>query len=303
MLDLEIDVSVGDPWRVGPVDVFPVFGPRARTVDYLTSVAAASSGLLECCELNPPDRGAVLATNVATVPVLLPAGTLLVGGAQDRVVATGALCPPRAAVVVGVCGVEPDRWGPLGPLVPTDRCAPGSVRGVLAASLAADSDNKDTCTADQDAVWYSCAAFTEPDVAGGLDRAAGEVAGLLATDLDRLAPEPDQVGVVCAIGPTVVGLDVFDRPAALARHLRGIVAGHALDAHFYAPAPEPAVDEVDRFLGLLDGIEGTMLTEAGMAGAFRLEGLLSGTGLDADGVIVHLAAFARHRPGGTALIG
>ena len=35
----------------------------------------------------------------------------------------------------------------------------------------------------------------------------------------------------------------------------------------------------------------------------RLEGLLAGTGLDADGVIVHLSAFARHRPSGTALIG
>lgn len=297
MLSLESDIEVGDPVRVGPVDAFPVFGPTATSEGYLTSVAGAGSGLLVCEELNPPDLGTVIATNLAQVPILLPAGTLLVGGAQSRVVSTGVLCPPRSVVMVAVSGVEARRWGPLGPLSPTDRSAPGSVRAALAATLVRDPAEHEVCVADQEAVWRACAALAL-DGAGDADLCASveATAARLRPDLDRLVPLEGQTGVVCAIGSRVVGMDLFDRPAVLARHLAGIVAGHALDAPRIGPAPgEPAVDEVGRFLGLVDGTECTQLPGAGDAGGFRLEGLVTGVGLDLDGEILQLSAFPHLR--------
>ena len=52
----------------------------------------------------------------------------------------------------------------------------------------------------------------------------------MAAELDRIQPVPGQIGVVCTIGEEVVGVDLFDKPTTLATYLRGIIAGHTLDA-------------------------------------------------------------------------
>ena len=66
--------------------------------------------------------------------------------------------------------------------------------------------------------------------------------------------QPNQIGVVCTIGDEVVGLDLFDRPTTLASYLRGIVAGHALDASGSTSSPD-AIHAIERFLAQVDATD------------------------------------------------
>ena len=63
-----------------------------------------------------------------------------------------------------------------------------------------------------------------------LDDVQEEIEDRLAPELEKIRTVPGQIGVICTIGEQVVGLDLFDKPSTLERYLRGIVAGHALDA-------------------------------------------------------------------------
>ena len=306
MLSLARDVTVGDPVAVGPVQMFPLFSPTQSSLSYLTCAAATGSGLLECDELNPPDLSTVIATNLAVAPVLIPNGTLVFGGAQSRVVSSGILCPPRAVVMVSVAGVDPERWGPFGPLSPTDRSAPGSVRAVLADTVRAGGPDPHLSQADQDAVWLACASILESTSSQGGDLCDSieERASLLMPHLEHLVAQDGQTGLVCVIGDQVAGMDIFDRPAALARHLPGILIGHALDSSGRASsvdemeASDVATESVYQFLELVDGASTSLLPGGGMADGFRLDGAVVGAGLRYDDEVVHLAAFTSPVPRG-----
>ena len=60
----------------------------------------------------------------------------------------------------------------------------------------------------------------------------------MASGLDQIEPVPGQIGVVCVIEDRVAGLDLFDKPATFEKYLRGIVAGHVLDAPFSKPSSD-----------------------------------------------------------------
>jgi hypothetical protein len=306
VLSMARDVTVGDPIAVGPLTLFPLFSPITSSLTYLTCAAATGSGLLECDELNPPDLSAVIATNLAVAPVLIPSGTLIFGGAQSRVVSTGILCPPRAVVMVSVAGVDPGRWGPFGPLSPTDRSAPGSVRAALADSVRAGGPDPHLSQADQEAVWLACASILESTSSHGGDLCDSieQRASLLMSNLEHLEAQDGQTGLVCIVGDHVAGMDIFDRPAALARHLPGILIGHALDSSWNAisidemEARDVATESVYRFLDLVDNASTSLLPGGGMADGFRLDGAVVGAGLRYEDEFVHLAAFSSPPAGG-----
>lgn len=70
----------------------------------------------------------------------------------------------------------------------------------------------------------------------------------MADQLDQIEPVPGQIGVICVVGDRVTGLDLFDKHATLEKYLRGIVAGHALDA---PPSTwnSDSIRIIERFLG------------------------------------------------------
>ena len=74
---------------------------------------------------------------------------------------------------------------------------------------------------DQGRVWDEVARQSEVhslhSETAALDDVQGEFELRIAEELDRVAPAPDQIGLVCTIGDEVVGLDLFDKPSTLAQ--------------------------------------------------------------------------------------
>ena len=80
-----------------------------------------------------------------------------------------------------------------------------------------------------------------------------------AEELGELEPLADQIGVAYASGGRVLGLDLFDRPATLAKYLKGIVAGVALDAHAGSTV-KGTKESVERFLVGIDRTDRDVVT-------------------------------------------
>ena len=126
----------------------------------------------------------------------------------------------------------------------SNRHAPGSLRAAKTSTLEPRTGEAPSRRSDQHRVWDE---VERQSIAHGVDSETSalqdvqsEVADHMADELDRIEPVPGQIGVVCTVGDEVVGMDLFDKPTTLETYLRGIIAGHALDA------PVPSVGLVIR---------------------------------------------------------
>jgi hypothetical protein len=290
----DIQLQVGDRQEVGGVSVFPLIGTRTESPPYITGPEAFEAGLIEVNELDPPEVPSLLVTNLADVPILLVEGEMLVGGDQNRTMNVTVLCPPQSTIVVPVSCVEAGRWGARRAMSTSSRHAPGSLRSVKTAMLEPLAGTPSDRRSDQGRVWEEVSRQSEVhglySETAALDDVQEEFELRIAEDLDRMTPGPEQIGVVCAIGDDVVGLDLFDKPTTLARYLRGIVAGHALDAPGPARSPD-AIRAIERFLSEVDAVDAHRGTGVGLGEEILLQGLVSGVGLSYDDCLVHLAAF------------
>jgi hypothetical protein len=112
----------------------------------------------------------------------------------------------------------------------------------------------------------------------------------IASQLAGLRSVRGQVGVVCAIGNQVVGLDLFDRGSTLETYLPGIVAGHALDAPDDA-GPCESIRPIVRFLAQVDENGRGTGPGVGLGDEVLLRGDVTGVGLTYGRHLLHLAAF------------
>ena len=231
---LEFDVGVGEGVVVGGLRVFPLTSEKASGPPYVTGPEAYEAGLIEVSELDPPEVPLLSVTNLADVPILLVEGELLFGGDQDRTMNVTVLCPPRSLIDVPVSCVEAGRWGSRRAMFASNRHAPGSLRAAKTSNLEPRMGESPSRRSDQHRVWDE---VERQSIAHGVDSETSalqdvqsEVADRMADDLDRIEPVFGQIGVVCTVGDEIVGMDLFDKPTTLETYLRGIIAGHALDA-------------------------------------------------------------------------
>jgi hypothetical protein len=113
----------------------------------------------------------------------------------------------------------------------------------------------------------------------------------MADELDRIEPVSGQIGVVCTVGDEIVGVDLFDKPTTLETYLRGIIAGHALDAPASCVNCDP-IRAIERFLGQVDTAARDTGLGVGLGEEILLHGNVAGIGLTYEDRLIHLAAFA-----------
>jgi hypothetical protein len=291
---LEFDVKVGDGVAVGGLRVFPLTSEKSEGPPYLTGPEAYEAGLIEVRELDPPEVPLLSVTNLGDLPILLVEGELLIGGDQDRTKNVTVLCPPRALIDVPVSCVESGRWGSRRVMSASNRYAPGSLRAAKTANLEPRTGDAPSRRSDQHRVWEE---VERQSITHGVDSGTSalqdvqeEVVGRIADELDRIQAVPGQIGVVCTIGDAVVGVDLFDRPTTLETYLRGIVAGHALDAPPSFRSPDP-IRAIERFLGEVDAAARGVGRGVGLGQEILLSGNVAGIGLTYEDRLVHLAAF------------
>jgi len=290
---LGVAVEVGSRVEIGSLSVFPLQGTFTGGPVYLTGPEAFDAGLIQVSELDPPQVPSLAVFNLAEVPVLLVEGETLVGGSQNRTMNVTVLCPAKARTVVPVSCVEAGRWEAARPVTRSRRHAPASLRATKTASLDPLAAGPGRGS-DQGRVWDEVDRQSMTHGVGSATRALEDVHDVMedrvVTQLDQLEPLADQVGVACAVGRTVIGFDLFDRPSTLARYLKGIVAGIALDAPT-SPAPKGTKVAIERFLAGIDSTDREVGPGVGLGKELRLSGAVVGTGLSCEDILLHLAAF------------
>jgi hypothetical protein len=291
---LDFEVEVGNRTQVGGLVVFPLLGRQFEAPDYVTGPEAFESLLLEVTELESPEVPRLAVTNRADVPVLLVEGEMLVGGDQNRTMNVSVLCPPKTRTVVPVSCVEAGRWGTRRTMSGNNKHAPGSLRAAKTAHLEPRSCDASYRPSNQNFVWD---AVNRQSLAHGiysetaaLDDLQEEFEERVSEQLERIEPEPNQIGVVCTVGHEVVWLDVFDRTSTLSRYLRAIVAGHSLDEEFSAGDGDP-VAAIESFLTLVNSSMPDTGKGVGLGDEVLLRGGVAGVGVSYGGHLVHLAAF------------
>jgi hypothetical protein len=290
----ECEVTVGGGFDIGGLTVYPLTGVRTGAPSYLTGPEAFEAGLITVSELDPPQVPLLAVTNLADVLILLVEGEMLVGGDQNRTMNVTVLIPPRATTVVPVSCVEAGRWGARRAVSSSRSHAPGSIRAAKTAHLELRTGDGSGRRSDQHRVWDE---VERRSLAHGVESETSALQDVLisqevriADQLDHLTPVRDQIGVVCAVGDRVVGLDLFDKPSTLEQYLRGIVAGHALDAEPGSSAKE-TVEAIERFLARVDRAVRDVGGGVGLGTEMLLHGDVTGIGLVYDNCLVHMAAF------------
>ncbi len=290
----ECDVKVGEGSVIAGLTVFSLTGARTPAPPYLTGPEAFETGLMTVSELDPPEVPALAVTNRAEVPILLVEGEMLIGGDQNRTMNVTVLIPNRRTTVVPVSCVEAGRWGGRRTVSGSRSHAPGSLRAAKTASLEPRTADGTSRRSDQHRVWdeverQSRSHDIESESLALDDVQQSREAGI-ADQLDRLSAVPGQIGVVCAVGDRVVGVDLFDKPSTLEWYLRGIVAGHVLDAGATESRADPVV-AIERFLSQVDGAIRDSGRGVGLGEEILLRGGVTGLGLTYERCLVHLAAF------------
>ena len=291
---LGIEVDLGACTTVGSLQLFPLMTTTTTSPPYLTGPEASAAGLLLVTELEPPQVPFVAVANLADVPILLVEGELLVGGDQDRTMNVTVLAPPGETTVVPVSCVEAGRWGARRPMASTGRHAPGSLRAKKTRSQGIRSGTPHDRLSDQAEVWESVERVSrnrsvESETAA-LEDVNRDADGRIGDELARITPRNGQTGVIFLLGDEVVGMDLFDRPETLQQYLRGIVAGHALDAVDATAAVDPA-RAIAEFLARVDAADREGGAAVGLGEEIVFRGGVSGVGLTYGGTLVHVAAF------------
>jgi hypothetical protein len=290
----EVEVELGDELVIGGLSVFPLTGVRETGPTYLTGPEAFEAGMIQVSELDPPQVPFLAITNLADVPILLVEGEMLVGGDQNRTMNVTVLCAPQARTVVPVSCVEAGRWGTRRTVSASSKHAPGSLRAAKTAHLEPRSHDTSRRRSDQGLIWDEVKRqSTAHDVfsaTSALDDVQEEIEVRIAPELEKIRTVPGQIGVICAIGEQVVGLDLFDKPSTLEKYLRGIVAGHALDAPTVPSSADP-IRAIEHFLAQIEETGRDAGRGVGLGEEILLRGDLTGIGLIHEGSLVHLAAF------------
>jgi hypothetical protein len=229
MIGILTKASIGQPLTREGVSLFPVYIHQGSV-----RVGLADPDTLKVSELPDAEVPTLVATNDADVPVLLPAGWIVEGGRQNRVVNVPVLVPEHATIEIPVSCVEQGRWNGARNFGYGRSVAPRRVRRENARSVADNIRYTGMKRADQGRIWSTVAGHLDDlgvqDYAHNL-LAAEEALfddrrGAIVEDIVTRGPLPGQNGVVVTHGSRVVNMDIFANQELLAQAWESLVRGY-----------------------------------------------------------------------------
>lgn len=103
-------VSLGEAQVFRGLSVIPILGGPEPKLDYCLPKTARAKGWLSIEETGRV--GETLARNAGPKPVLIPVGTILLGGRQNRTTNATVLVGPKSVITMPSSCVERGRWSP-----------------------------------------------------------------------------------------------------------------------------------------------------------------------------------------------
>lgn len=222
------------------MSVFWLFGEKpAQQLDVLTIEEAISQGYLNFKEKPQATVPTAKVENRGKEYVFLLGGEILVGGLQDRVLATDVLLAPESKPVdLSVYCVEQGRWGGERPNIKTsENFSAPSMRSQIAAKRG------------QNAVWNSVQKFSQDTKTDSATHAYREIyekaevqkhIGEVERAIDFNIAQGAQ-GAAIFIDGTLAGIDIFEDPSLFKREWRKILRASAMA--MYGRSPHKREDE------------------------------------------------------------
>jgi hypothetical protein len=292
--------TLGNPRTYGALTMIPLEDGQCRRAAYLTLDEAMTLQLVQVTEVSEHGRVSELRVrNEAERPVLLLDGEELVGAKQNRIVNLTILVPARADVVIPVTCVESGRWHSVSErFSAASRAQFAEGRASKSAQVTRSLEVSGEAVADQQEVWNGIARKADRMRVRSATGAMSEIFERHAVTVEEhvraLAPADGQTGAIFGVNGRVVGLDLFDCEATLAKMLPKIVSSYAIDAIEAAPQKPRtmAASAARRFLERVTLAEVVSFPTVGLGQAVRLKAeRVTGGGLVLDERVVHLAAF------------
>ncbi len=242
-----LGVEVAEPRTADPLQVFGLRWDLPGDLTYLTLDEALEGKTLEVTELDEDGSVPELrVTNKGNTLVFLMAGEQLVGAKQNRVLNASMMVPANGDMVAPVSCVEMGRWG-----YESRKFRSGGssshpkLRYLMARSALAGYRKDRRPSSDQGEVWdevdRKLHAMGSRSPSDALQQAYEDRRATLDEAVAGLSLPEDCCGAAFVFGGRVAGVELFDKPATLAKVLPKLVRAYALDALEEAelPAPEP----------------------------------------------------------------
>jgi hypothetical protein len=281
--------------------LFPLIGARDGNLNYVTLSAAVESGAVTVTETSQMGTVPRLKLeNHGRYPVLVLDGEELVGAKQNRIVNTSIMVEAGGTVDLPVSCVEAGRWRHEGPAFRSER-SQYNARGrqKKMAEVSASLTATGSAFADQGRVWTDIEhKLSRMHVDSGT-RALHDIIRTSSHKLSEFraalgVPASDQVGAVFALGPRIVGMDIFDRASTYASVSDLLNQSWAVDAIDEMPqGGPPDYGDVREWLHRAGELKGIACPTVGLGQDVRLSGPgASGSALVVSDTPAHIAVFA-----------
>jgi len=287
--------AVGRPLTREGVSLFPVYIHQIYD-----GVTVAGPDSLIVTELPHAEVPTLSVTNLTNFPVLLPAGWIVEGGRQNRVVNVPVLIPGRATLEIPVSCVEQGRWNGLGNFGVGRTVAPRRVRRTNHETVRRNLERGGFKNADQGLIWDTVAdhldQFNIHDNAHNLLAAeeffARDHSRRAAIDeIVNLGPLPGQSGLIISHGSRVIAADVFANDTMLASAWESLITSYFWE---HVPAAgKPSATRALRFLHAFAGADALEVPGTGVGTELHVtHRKVSGQVLVDEGSLVYASCFA-----------
>jgi hypothetical protein len=299
-------VQVAEPQEAGGLQVFGLRWDNPNGLVYTTLDEALAAGTLEVTEVSEGGSVPVLkVVNRADVMVFLMTGEQLIGAKQNRVLNADIMAPAQRELPIPVSCVEAGRWRYHSPkFAGSGTMAHGQLRKMMSKGAHAAYRAVGSPSPDQGQVWGEVArklgALNSASPSHALYQAYEDHQARLNEVLGNVRVPEGCSGVAVAHGGKVAGVDLFDKPATLAKLWPKLLRGYALDAlEQPAAGGTLSADAVRQWLRAGTRAKAEPFKSPGLGYDVRLESAeLVGAGLVVEERPVHVELFVNDTTAG-----
>jgi hypothetical protein len=289
-------LQIGQPLIFNSLTVFPLYAEAGKPAEYQLADEAIAASTVAVQEVS--EGGSVpelLVENIGDCRVLFLEGEELRGAKQNRVLNTSILVPAKSKIKVPVSCVEQGRWRHTSKHFGSGKVrSPHSLHYKLKASVSESLKRDASHRSDQDAVWEEVekkqASFGFFSGTMAMSDTYDNLADKMTEYREKLKYPVGAVGVALAVGPKVVCVDVFDKPATCQKAWDRLLSGCIIDA-LEGAAPEGQVDSkaVEQVMAESQATAWSEATAVGDGQEFRAEFNGSmGSALSLGEAVVHM---------------
>lgn len=291
-----ISVRRGAPIQHENLTIYPLHIPNGHAPAYVLLDTAIESEAVEITETSESGHvPELLIKNIGACPVLIPEGTIVSGGKQNRVVNISVVIEARAQSVIPVSCVEHGRWSHSHSFEPS-HFAPPSIRANKTRSVLNNIRDHHTACSDQSAVWREVSdrlkTMNTQSVTECLNDAYTTAGESLNAYTSNISLPENTAGIIVCINEHVSGMDMFDSPLPFKALWNRLAESYALQAIVDRSGKPQRGFNIDSFIqDITNAVALSPLSIGSGIGITINTETLAGCGVYHNNKLCHLSAF------------